>query len=240
MLEAEFLDAPDAADRLVAHSHGYMRWVNRYWGGTRAVCRLVAEELAHKPNAAGAPAGRPLRVLDLGSGSADIPLVVSRWARTRGRIVEFTCLERSPHAVRIAQERVARAADPHVHILEADALEYQPDKPYDWAVGSMFFHHLTDAQILALVAHLRGFVRRGVFLNDLRRSALTYAGCLMTAPLLSAGVRHDALLSIRRGFRPKELENLLGAVEGAAVSVAAAWFGRVTATIRFQHRGENA
>jgi hypothetical protein len=98
----------------------------------------------------------------------------------------------------------------------------------------MCFHHFSDAQILTLVRRLRGFVRSSVLINDLRRSlpASLAARVLLTGTV--AGVRHDALLSIRRGFKINELNTLLRQLEGVTVSVEpASWF-RVAAIIRFK------
>jgi hypothetical protein len=74
------------------------------------------------------------------------------------------------HAVDIARGQLARAGNPAVQLLQEDVFTHQPAEPYDWAVASMCFHHFSDAQILALLQRLRGFVRNSVLINDLRRS----------------------------------------------------------------------
>jgi hypothetical protein len=55
---------------------------------------------------------------------------------------------------------------------------------------------------------------------------------------MSAGVRHDALLSIRRGFKIPELRALLQQLDGVTVSVAPARWFRVAAIIRY-NKGEH-
>jgi hypothetical protein len=72
--ETEFLDRPDCDPTLAASSYRFMETVNCYFGGIRTVRRFLAAETA------GRHAGAPLRILDIGSGSCDIPLAVSRWA----------------------------------------------------------------------------------------------------------------------------------------------------------------
>jgi hypothetical protein len=47
-------------------------------------------------------------------------------------------------------------------------------------------------------------------------------------------VRHDALLSIRRGFKIKELRSLLWQLENVTVSVEPARWFRIAAIIRFK------
>ena len=71
----EFLDRPDCDPALAAASYRFMETVNCRFGGIRVVQRFLATKTA------GRHAGVPLRILDIGSGSCDIPLAVSRWAR---------------------------------------------------------------------------------------------------------------------------------------------------------------
>lgn len=225
----EYLDRPDCDPALAATSYRFMEMTNFHFGGARAVRRFLAAEMAGRP--ADAP---PLRVLDIGSGSCDIPLAMSRWARARGVPPRFTCLEPAGHAVDIAREKIARADDRSVRLLAEDVFTHQPAEPYDCALSSMCFHHFSDAQILALLRRLRGFVLDSVLINDLRRSRLSYLGVkalLIGAP---AKARHDALLSIRRGFKVDELGALLRRLDGVTVSVEPTRWFRIAAVIRFK------
>jgi len=189
----------------------------------------------------GAPCRCPLRILDIGSGSCDIPLAVSRWARAHGIPLHFTCLEMAGHAVDIARRQLARAGDPAVQLLQEDVLTHQPAEPYHLAVASMCFHHFSNAQILTLLQRLRGFVLNSVLINDLRRSRLASlaARLLLADTGTPAGVRHDALLSIRRGFKSSELSTLLRQLDSVTVSVEPARWFRIAAIIRFKP-GENS
>ena len=231
--ETEFLDRPDCDPALAAASYRFMEAVNGRFGGIRVVQRFLSSETA------GRTAGVPLRVLDIGSGSCDIPLAVSRWACRHDIPVHFTCLEMAENAVDIARRELAQAGNPAVRLLQEDAFTHQPAEPYDCAVASMCFHHFSDTQILALMQRLRGFVLNSVLINDLRRSRLASlaAGLLLTgAP---AGVRHDALLSIRRGFKLNELSTLIQDLDNVTVSVERARWFRIAAIIRFKP-GENS
>ncbi|MBS1115965.1 MAG: Methyltransferase type 11, partial [candidate division NC10 bacterium] len=72
---AERMDDPGLDARELARALGALAGINRLCGGTRTVLR-------HLPRLSdGLPA--PVRVLDVGTGYADIPRVVARWARRR-------------------------------------------------------------------------------------------------------------------------------------------------------------
>jgi hypothetical protein len=100
----------------------------------------------------------------------------------------------------------------------------------------MCFHHFSNAQILTLLRRLRGFVINSVLINDLWRSRLASlaARLLLSGTGTPAGARHDALLSIRRGFKIKELRSLLWQLENVTVSVEPARWFRIAAIIRFK------
>lgn len=229
----EFLDRPDCDPALAAASYRFMETVNGCFGGIRMVRRFLATETK------GRHAGAPLRILDIGSGSCDIPLAVSRWAGARGIPLHFTCLEKAGHAVDIARGELARAGNPSVQLLQEDAFTHQPAEPYDCAVASMCFHHFSDAQILTLLRRLHGFVLNSVLINDLRRSRLAYLAARLLLAATPAEVRHDALLSIRRGFKISELRSLLRQLDSVTVSVEPTRWFRIAAIIRFKP-GENS
>jgi len=165
---------------------------------------------------------------------------VSRWARATGLSLHFTCLEKAGPAVDIARRHLDSAGDPDVELIQGDIFTYQPEEPYDCAVASMCFHHFSNAQILMLLQRLNGFVRGGVLINDLRRSpwASLAARLLLAVTGASAKVRHDALLSIRRGFKSSELQALLLQLTGATVTVKPERWFRIAATIRYK-RGKS-
>lgn len=225
--EPELMDAAGFDRDLAEESFRFMAVVNRWFGGVRAVRRFVAAEAAR------APRGRRLRVLDVGSGSCDIPIAVCAWARGRRIPVHFTCIESSEHAVRIARRGLRRSPDLPITLIRGDIFYHRPETPYDCAVGSMFFHHLAESDILRLIGRLRGFVRSSLLINDLQRSLANYAACRLLLPAFPFEVGHDALLSIRKGFREAELKDLLEGLQNAAVSVSSAPLFRIRAVVRF-------
>jgi ubiquinone/menaquinone biosynthesis C-methylase UbiE len=226
---SEFLDRPDSDPKLTERSFRFIRFVNRDGGGIRVVRRFLETELRR------APATDTVRLLDLGCGDCDIPLAVARWADARGHRLEFTCIDHNAEAIALARGRLAKSNSRNIKIEQADILSYQPANPFDYAIGSMFFHHFTEDEIVAIVARLRRFVRRAVLINDLHRCTLNYLVCSILTLPADRELRHDALLSIRRGFKPRELTRLLSKHDPAPV-VRTAWFCRVAGVVRFDRK----
>lgn len=232
-VEEEFLDRPDCDPDLAAMSYHFMEMINRNFGGIRVVRRFLAAEAARRTSCS------PLRILDIGSGSGDIPLALSRLGRAHALALDFTCLEMAGPAARIARAKLDQAGDPAVRLLHEDVFAHRPAEPYDYAIASMCFHHFSQEQILELVQRLRGFVRDAVLINDLRRSALASLGVRVLLAGAPSGLRHDALLSIRRGFKVDELRAGLGRLDNVSISVEPAWWFRIAAIIRYRP-GEHA
>jgi hypothetical protein len=268
--EPEWMDSTDFSPALAEQSFRFIELVNRFFGGVRTVQRFIMTEAVRMP------LGKTLRILDIGSGSCDIPIAICRWAQKLRINVHFTCIENGRHALNIAlknihqadwrsslwtkwrrllkdeknrilqsptyqnnTETVARNADLPITLVPEDIFSHQPAEPYDCAVGSMFFHHLTDKGVLDLINYLQGFVQNRLLINDLHRSLSGYLGCLLLVWPLSAEVSHDALLSIRKSFRVSELQNLLSGMNPVSVQVGTTPIFRIKAVIDFTVSGQH-
>jgi SAM-dependent methyltransferase len=206
-----------------------MRLVNRFAGGTRAVKSFLAKEISKRDHS------RPISILDIGSGTCDIPLAITEWARKKSQRIEFTCIETNETALKIAAENIRKSGYDSIELKNEDLLEFRPRQRFDFAIGSMFFHHFQDDQILRIIEKLRSYVVRAVLINDLRRNSINYISCLFLVCLLPKRVKHDALLSTWKGFKPGELHRLLSRIEHADISVEILNFSRLVAIIRFDH-----
>lgn len=227
----EFLDAADCDPQLAACSYSFMRLVNRFAGGTRVVKDFLTREISSYD-----PTG-PIRILDIGSGICDIPLAITKWARKKSLRVEFTCIETNETALKIASENIKKSGFDSIELKHESIFEFNCRQHFDYAIGSLFFHHFQDEQILTIIEKLRSYVLKGILINDLRRNLFNFACCSVLFFLLPNDLKHDALLSIRKGFKSVELYRLLSNVEGAHEDVRNHSFSRLAAVVRFDHKG---
>lgn len=200
---AERMDEPGVDRRELATSLADLRGVNRWLGGTRVVLRHLGRM------AAGLGAAE-FSVLDVATGSGDIPLEVARWARSRGLRARVVATDAHEGTLALAREHAGRDPDVRVEPANALALPYA-DGEFDFALCSTALHHFADAEAVRVLRELDRVARRGVVVNDLRRSR----PALLGARLLAATVwrthpvtRHDGPLSVRRAFTPAELGDL--------------------------------
>lgn len=215
LLKAEYLDGKNCDPELIRKSHMFMRIVNKYLGGTQCVKSFIGQ-LAKNES---------LKILDIGSGTCDIPIEIAKWAKDIQ--VQIICIEKNKNAFSLGRQAVISSGLKNIQIIQADIFEFEPEEMFDYAISSMFFHHLTQEQIKNLIIRLRKFVRKSIFINDLHRSFLNYYSCSLLWPLVHRDVLHDALLSIRKGFRSDELKQF----ENAKVKLFP--WQRITAQIDF-------
>lgn len=198
---AERMDAADVDPRQLAAGLADLRAVNRWLGGRRVVLAHLARLVRAHPRAR-------YRLLDVATGSADLPLAVARWARRRGLDVEVVATDL--HAATLEEARRRVAAEPRITVERADALALPyGDGAVDLALCSTALHHFDEAaDVVRVLGELRRVARIGGVVSDLRRSRAALRG----ARLLAATVwrrhpvtRHDGPLSVRRAFTPAEL-----------------------------------
>ncbi|NJO84230.1 MAG: methyltransferase domain-containing protein [Blastochloris sp.] len=85
-----------------------------------------------------------------------------------------------------------------------------PDHSMDVVTCQLALHHFSDDDAVLILRELLRVSRRWVFVTDLERSSLGYAGVwlLVHLWLRHPMTRHDALLSVRRSFTAPELRSL--------------------------------
>jgi ubiquinone/menaquinone biosynthesis C-methylase UbiE len=197
------MDEP-AQDRAeLARSLADLRGVNRWLGGTRVVLHHLEALFARHP--------RPsYRILDLATGSGDIPLQVARWARERDVQVEVVATDNHPTTLELA--RAHTAGEPAVRTQAADALALPwPDDSFDVALLSTALHHFDDRDCLRVLREMHRVSRIGLIVNDLARSHAALLGARLLAVTVwrtHPVTRHDGPLSVRRALTPGELREL--------------------------------
>ena len=205
----EIIDAPgeisDSEWRVILRE---LRLVNRWLGGLPAALgeiQLLVRKLSKQGSSR-----RPIRIVDLGSGSADIPLALAAWAKQRGYRLQVLAVDLSSSVCRVAQHHTRRC--PEVTILQGDVRHsFLKEGSYDLVLCSAFLHHFSDQEISELLKNWVSGSTAGVVISDLHRNLLAYLGIRFLTGLLSRSraIRHDGPLSVLKGFRRKELLSIL-------------------------------
>jgi ubiquinone/menaquinone biosynthesis C-methylase UbiE len=195
--QPEWMDEPEADPEQLRRSLRFIRRVNSWLGYTRStLSHLKRFSRSWKP-------GQRIDIIDLATGSADIPRAILKWAGSRGFDVHIVGVDR--HAL-TAQTAETCQPDPRLRIVQADVfdLPFAPGS-FDYALTAMFLHHLQDAQATRVMRSMNHLARRGVIVADLLRHYRAYAWISLFTALANPMVRHDARVSVAQSFRKSEV-----------------------------------
>ncbi|HEX9786979.1 MAG TPA: methyltransferase domain-containing protein [Candidatus Binatia bacterium] len=223
--EAEMMDLPDQPRELLIDDLRNLRLINRYLGCHRNALRGLARAM-------GGRSARRFALLDVGTGSADIPAVIAQWARRRKIAAHISALEREGVTLELAAARTRDFSE--ISIIRGDALAPPfRAKSFDFVLASQLLHHFPDEQIVALLRTWAGLARRAVIVSDLVRHPLAYHGIRLLTKTFTRNVMTltDAPLSVKRALTVEEWRALFRRADVGNVFVEGALPFRVLGLI---------
>jgi ubiquinone/menaquinone biosynthesis C-methylase UbiE len=179
----------------------FIRRINAMLGYTRAT-------LSHlRRFSAGWSAGETIRILDVATGSADVPAAVVRWGRSAGFDLQVIALDRHPRTAELARQQTADELS--IQIVRGDALHLPlADGSVDYAMTSMFLHHLDEPAAVQVLREMHRVSRRGILVADLLRHRRAYAWISLFTCFANPMVKHDARMSVAQAFNQSEVLRL--------------------------------
>jgi ubiquinone/menaquinone biosynthesis C-methylase UbiE len=200
----ELMDEPGHPPGEIRRALRDIQWVNRRLSGWRVLRRHLPSLLAS------IPAHETVRILDLGTGSADLPRAIARWARHHSRAVQVVGVDQSPEVIDFARRECSD--EPAVRLVQADlhALPF-PEGSFHLATCSLFLHHFDGDGAVEVLRVMARQARHALLVNDLERHRLAYWSIRVLGRLRGCSplFRHDAPLSVLRAYRRGELRELV-------------------------------
>lgn len=197
--EAELIDGSDYDLDEFVENLADLRRVNRYLGGQSALIRHLFPMIKR--------AGKNhLRLLDIGTGSADIPKRIVDWSRSRGIKADFTVIDINEIAAQEAGKLTAEY--PEIRVVRADAMNLPfEDRSFDFVLASLFLHHFATPQAAKLIRSFARVARDAFIINDLRRHPIAYFSIKLLTRIFTRNrlVRNDAAVSVLRGFTENDI-----------------------------------
>lgn len=197
----ELLDSDAGTPAEVQASLADLRRINRWFGGSRTMCRLITA-------VADTTGQRAFSLLDVAGASGDIPHYCQAKFSRAGVRLDVTLLDRATTHI-----------SPLFPAVAGDVLAMPfAEASFDLVTCSLFLHHLEPDQIAVFLREALRVARVAVLLNDLRRHplhlALVYAGMPLYRSRLT---RHDGPVSIRRSYTSDELKTFISQSPAAAL-----------------------
>jgi len=197
--ELELMDRPQPVSAELERDLENLRELNRWFGSYALISLFLSRWI--KP-------GARLRVVDLATGSGDIPRLVAEYGRKIGAELRIDVLDRQSATLEIAKKLSARY--PEINFFEGNILEWEADEPYDLVLCTLALHHFSDEDAVRVLERCRKLSRKFVLVSDLRRGWVATLGVhLLTATIFREPMtKYDARLSAARAFSFSEMNQL--------------------------------
>lgn len=214
-LTPELMDDPAIDPRDHAGALAGLARLNRLARSESILWPLVRE--------AGTGHGRRVSVLDVATGSGDVPLALAARARRDGIDIALSACDLSPTALDAARGRAARA-EVALETWVQDAVTEPIGRRFDVVTSSLFLHHLDEDKAVAFLRNVSAAA--GLLLvSDLRRDAagLAVAWGASRVVTRSRVVHVDAVRSVRGAYTVDEVRGLASRAGLVGAQVRACW-----------------
>jgi 2-polyprenyl-3-methyl-5-hydroxy-6-metoxy-1,4-benzoquinol methylase len=202
ILVPELMDDPNLDSSAHDHALNGLARLNRLASADLILWRRLL------PNLESVPGDRPVRVLDVATGSGDLPIRLAMRARRilPDREITWMGCDISDHALDAAQRR-ADANDVRFETHRVD-ITADPLPSADFVICSLFLHHLETPTVGHLLRSMAEATTRTLLVSDLQRTRLGLVLAWASARIFSRSpvVHFDAPASVRAAFTIDELE----------------------------------
>jgi SAM-dependent methyltransferase len=152
--------------------------------------------------------GKSVKLLDLCTGSGDIPRFIVDWCRSNDVPIQITAVDQQPATLELARRR--SESYPEITFVAANVLDFLPSAPVDLVFCSLALHHFSEEEAILMIRQTGVMTSGNILFSDLERSDFGIAGiyALTTLIFREPMTRFDGRLSMRRAFSFGEMEKL--------------------------------
>jgi 2-polyprenyl-3-methyl-5-hydroxy-6-metoxy-1,4-benzoquinol methylase len=195
----ELLDQPHIPPKDIQRNLYELAIINQKLGGHRTTWKGFLQ-LAKKEN--------EIHVCEIGCGGGDNLQAIEQKARRNFLNLSFSGIDINPDCIEVAKTKNWQESTVFM-VSDYKKISF-PRKP-DIIFCSLFCHHFKEPELIEMFQWMGDNSRIGFFINDLHRHPLAYHSIRWLTGLFSKSylVKHDAPLSVLRGFKKRELMDLL-------------------------------
>lgn len=199
----EIMDDLSYAGKLMDRTLLELEIINRFLGGN-----AVTIDALH--NLIGDSKHKCLTIADLGCGRADMLRLIHEWSRRNGHSVLLTGIDANPYIINAARENLMELPEVELSSVNILSEEFR-ERRFDVVIGTLFYHHFTNDELVRFFTHLKTSTKIGFIINDIHRHPLAYYSIKILTRLFSRSsmVQYDAPLSVLRAFRRSEITQIL-------------------------------
>lgn len=200
--EKELLDATDIPFEDIRQNMKELDTVNRLLGGHAISISGLKKLTAFRPT------DQLLSICEIGCGGGDNLYALSEYCKKNNINATFTGIDIKQACTSFAKEQYPGLQATWI-TGDYASIEFSVNKP-TIIFASLFCHHFNEQELDLMLHWMYRNSTLGFFINDLHRHPLAYHAIKILTSLFSKSylVKHDAPLSVARGFTKKEWHQL--------------------------------
>lgn len=201
--QTEEMDDFDVSGEILTKTLNQIATINKLLGGNAVTVNGVKKILKNQSNDA------TISIVDLGCGNGDMLRILADYGVKNGYNFQLLGVDANQHTLDYAAELSKN--HPQIKYIRQDVLanDFEGIK-CDIVVATLFMHHFSSKEIVGMLNNMKNETRLGFVINDLHRSKLAYyLYKLVTLPVKNYMVKKDGLISILRGFKRKDINEMI-------------------------------
>ncbi|MBK7883108.1 MAG: methyltransferase domain-containing protein [Chitinophagaceae bacterium] len=195
----ELLDADDIPFEAIRQNMNELNTINSWLGGHAITINAVKKFI---------PAGKTISICEIGCGGGDNLYAVEKWCKKNNITASFTGIDIKQSCIDFAKNKYAAM---NANWITSDYEKVNFETKPDIIFSSLFCHHFLETELVNMAQWMKKNCCKGFFINDLERNIIAYYAIKFLTRLFSKSylVKHDAPLSVARGFKKKEWHIIL-------------------------------
>lgn len=152
---------------------------------------------------------KSVHVCEIGCGGGDNLAAIVRWCNRHGISIQCTGIDIKAACIAVAEQHPLLKHNTGFITSDYSLVSFE-QKP-DIIFSSLFCHHFDEEQLISQVTWMKQNSGKGFFINDLHRNRIAFLSIKLLTSVFSRSylVKHDAPLSVARGFKVAEWDNIL-------------------------------
>jgi 2-polyprenyl-3-methyl-5-hydroxy-6-metoxy-1,4-benzoquinol methylase len=199
--DKELLDAPDIPRKDLYQNLAELDIINTYLGGHN-VSLLGIKKVLKQLN-------QPeIKILDIGCGGGDNLRAIEKKIKQQSVSLVLKGVDLKKDCIEYAQSKMNAASS-----TRFECCDYRESIDKEWldiVHAALFFHHFEEKEIISFIKTVSS-KKRYIIINDLERNPIAYFAIKILTKIFSKSylVKHDAPLSVARGFKKIEWEKMI-------------------------------
>jgi ubiquinone/menaquinone biosynthesis C-methylase UbiE len=198
--QKELIDRDDIAFADIQQNMKELNFINTYLGGHKITTKAFDKLAGNR---------KDISVCEIGCGGGDNLNAIYICCSKKTMHLKLTGIDINENCIVYARKNTP-IDDGNFIVSDFKNVDFKNNKP-DIIFTSLFCHHFSNQDLIAMLQWLKSNSKIGFFINDLHRHPLAYYLIKIITKLFSKSymVKNDAPVSVLKGFKKEEWKNIL-------------------------------